>query len=119
MFANPFQCFGIVSQSKWQTKHNPIRNNSGRRIVFKGVRENITQSFEDIKIYIKNTGLKTEWVIKFLWPLEPPNKNGICFSMISGFLYIKSRIFFNPGIQLINNKAKSIKFIRAAKNSLE
>ena len=50
MFANPFQCFGIVSQSKWQTKHNPIRNNSGRRIVFKGVRENITQSFEDIKI---------------------------------------------------------------------
>ena len=35
--------------------------------------------------------------------------------MISGFLYIKSRIFFNPGIQLINNKAKSIKFIRAAK----
>ena len=27
----------------------------------------------------------------------------------------KSRIFFNPGIQLINNKAKSIKFIRAAK----
>ena len=119
MFANPFQCFGIVSQSKWQTKHNPIRNNSGRRIVFKGVRENITQSFEDIKIYIKNTGLKTEWVIKFLWPLEPPNKNGICFSMISGFLYIKSRIFFNPGIQLINNKQNLLNLLGQQKNSLE
>lgn len=53
--------------------------------------------------------------MKFLCPLFPPNKKEACFSRVSGFLYIKFKNFLKCGIQIIDNKQKSIKFIIPAK----
>ena len=115
IFAKPFQCFGIVSDKRWHVKHNPIKNNIGLNTIYKTVSEKSTQILLATNTYIKKIGLKIECVIKFLCPLLPPNKKDICFSIVSGFLYIKSRVFLTNGIQIINSNKKSIKFIKAAK----